>query len=254
MTAPGNLVFGQFPRASSTQSRRFIPVRTRSDPIESEGHGGFLAKRQAARRWERLQTIDHCPWRISSIHCSTGNQPVSQPITRAPLRASLRRNSKRQPGQGGRSVYQPSSTEERSAKRHQSPVSPSGFAPARNANRETGVARRQMVSCRVASQTPAIVRPWKRADFCQHRKRAQNDETRDERSDRNGHSRYCEPTPHRGSGGTTVSPEGFDLTVEARKGPTVEYEGKGVAKPCNLNPGGAENSDRLAVRRTRLER
>jgi hypothetical protein len=51
-----------------------------------------------------------------------------------------------------------------------------------------------------------------------------------------------------------VPPEGFDLIVEARKGPAVEYEGKGVAKPCNLNPGGVENSDRLAARRTRLER
>jgi hypothetical protein len=52
----------------------------------------------------------------------------------------------------------------------------------------------------------------------------------------------------------SVLSQGFDLTVEARKGPIVAYEGKGVAKPCNLNPGGAENSDRLAVRRTRLER
>jgi hypothetical protein len=51
-----------------------------------------------------------------------------------------------------------------------------------------------------------------------------------------------------------VLPEGFDLTVEARKGPIMAYEGMGVAKPCNLNPGGAENSDRLAARKTRLER
>lgn len=45
-----------------------------------------------------------------------------------------------------------------------------------------------------------------------------------------------------------MPPKGFDLTVDARKGPTVAYEGTGVAKPRNLTPGGAENSDRLAAR------
>lgn len=77
----------------------------------------------------------------------------------------------------------------RSAKRHQSPVSPNGFAPVRNANWETGVARRSMVAAALRVRLP---RPPDTQIYQRARK------TRDERSDQNGHSRYCEPTLHDG--------------------------------------------------------
>lgn len=81
MTAPGSLVYGQLLRASPSRSRRFIPVGSQSDPIESDGHGGIQAKRQAARRQERLQKVDQRSWRISSIQCSSGRHSASRSAT-----------------------------------------------------------------------------------------------------------------------------------------------------------------------------
>jgi hypothetical protein len=92
--AHGSLVFGQLLRASLSPGDRlsiYIQAGSRCSPIESDGGGGFEAKRKKARRRERLESVSvHGEFRQSNAWPTGCRQEARKSFTSVNLETATR--------------------------------------------------------------------------------------------------------------------------------------------------------------------